>query len=166
MRHTTPCLLGATCAVLVAATLLSWPAPEPTITLERVQAPSLALVAHRTPTPAPAPDPTPAPTQAPEPPPTVQPVSYSPGSVKARIAETWPGPNVAKVIRLVGCETGYTYDPMIRNPSGKYLGLFQADADFRATYGWGSASVEDQTMMAWRGYQARGWSPWPECGLL
>lgn len=84
--------------------------------------------------------------------------------MKARIAAAWPGDD-AKALCLVGEETGQTYDPSIKNPSGTYRGLFQADSDFSQAYASvsdaSSLSVEEQTAMAWRGYQARGWSPWP-----
>lgn len=83
------------------------------------------------------------------------------GSVQERIAAAWPGDD-AKVLRVIRCESNF--NPNARSSSGKYWGLFQADASFRSTYGWGSGSVEDQVAMGWRGYQARGWSPWPVCG--
>lgn len=85
--------------------------------------------------------------------------AYAAGSVRARVAAAWPGDD-AKALCVVGRETGQTFNPLIRSRTGKYWGLWQADANFRATYGWGP-SIEQQTKMAWRGFQARGWSPWP-----
>lgn len=51
--------------------------------------------------------------------------------------------------------------------SGKYRGAYQMDASFWASYGDGSALTADQASpqsqddAAWRGYQARGYGPWP-----
>jgi hypothetical protein len=60
-----------------------------------------------------------------------------------------------------------------------YDGGFQADLSFQRTYGaeflraLGTANhwhPAQQLLMAWRGYKARGWYPWPNtarmCGLL
>lgn len=71
----------------------------------------------------------------------------------------WPGDD-AKVLRVVACETGRTFNPYIKSRSGKFWGLFQADPDFRRTYGWSGWEVEAQVAMAWRGFKARGWQPW------
>lgn len=98
---------------------------------------------------------TPAPTVVPAP------VDVGSGSIQDRIVATWPGDD-AKVLRVIKCESNF--NPNARSKSGKYWGLFQADSNFRAAYGWNSGSVEDQVMMGWRGYQARGWQPWPVCG--
>lgn len=123
------------------------------------------------------PVPTPTPTLPPSPPPPTPPPApvstpasrsrlpaVPQGSVAQRIAAAWPGDD-AKVLRVVSCETGGTFNPNIRSRSGRYWGLFQADASFRAAYGYGP-SVEEQAAMAWRGFQARGWRPWPKCGRL
>jgi hypothetical protein len=65
------------------------------------------------------------------------------------------------------------------NTGNGYWGGFQADLAFQRAYGpeylrrFGTANnwpVISQIHMAYRGYQARGWSPWPNtsrvCGLL
>lgn len=91
--------------------------------------------------------------------PVAKPTHLPTGSVPARIAKAWPGTNDGEAVAVAACESGF--NPAAR--SGPYLGLFQADASFRRAYSYGP-SVEQQTMMAWRGYQARGWQPWPVCG--
>lgn len=80
------------------------------------------------------------------------------GSVQARIAAAWPGDD-AKVLCLVRKESGF--NPHAKSAGGTYWGLFQADSGFRATYGWAGWGVGEQVRMAWRGFQARGWQPWP-----
>lgn len=98
-------------------------------------------------------------TQVPQTPqPTQEPQRAPTGSVQQRIAAAWPG-NDAAVLKVVSCETGGTFNPNIKSKSGKYWGLFQADPAFRKTYGYGP-SVEQQTAMAWRAFQVRGWRPW------
>lgn len=87
--------------------------------------------------------------------PTAAPVAPSLTGIRAEIARWWPGDD-AKVLCLVDEESDF--NPNARN--GIYLGLFQMDGDFRATYGYGP-SVKEQTLAAWRGFQARGWQPWP-----
>lgn len=83
------------------------------------------------------------------------------GSVASRIYAAWPGSNKSEAVAVAKCESNL--NPSARSSSGRYLGLFQADSSFRRAYGYGP-SVEQQTMMAWRGYKARGWQPWPNCG--
>lgn len=114
-------------------------------------------------TPIPTAKPTPVPTAAP-----VAAVSEYTGSVPERIAAAWPGDD-AKVLRVVKCESNF--NPAAVSKSGKYRGLLQADASFWKSYGGlqyapsaDKASVEGQMAVMWRGYQARGWSPWPHCG--
>lgn len=84
-------------------------------------------------------------------------------SVQQRLINAWPGDD-QKMLSVVKCESGFNptarSKPTKRNPEGKYWGLFQADSDFRATYGWAGWGVEEQAAMAWRGYTARGWQPW------
>lgn len=71
----------------------------------------------------------------------------------------------AATVRIFRCESGW--DPRAVNPSGKYRGLIQADADFWATYGGlvyaprpDEASGVEQLRVAYRGWRARGWRPW------
>lgn len=63
------------------------------------------------------------------------------------------------------------------NTGNGYYGGFQADLSFASTYGAGYYPPTPdrwtplaQIHMAYRGWQARGWSPWPNtaaaCGLL
>lgn len=62
------------------------------------------------------------------------------------------------------CESGGVYTKL--NPSGKYRGAYQMDADFWRTYGDGSAPTADkaspasQDAAAYKGFRARGWQPW------
>lgn len=70
---------------------------------------------------------------------------------------------------LAQCES--SNNPRAISASGKYRGLYQMDARFWATYGGKSyagspenATVREQTLVAERGYDARGARPWPVCG--
>lgn len=117
-------------------------------------------------TPVPTVEPTPETTTAPSPVPSANSPSCS--SVPCRITETWPGDD-AKALRVVKCESDHV--PTAYNGAGPYYGLFQMDMTFWRTYGGPEfasrpdhASVEHQTIVAWRGYQDRGWQPWPTCG--
>lgn len=116
------------------------------------------------------PDPTPSA------PPSLEPEPTPSGSVADRVAAAWPGDD-ARVLRLVRCETGGTFDPTVVGPTARdgsrYRGLFQMDARFWRTYGGHAyasrpdlASVEQQTEVAWRGFEDRGWQPWPTCGYV
>lgn len=58
-------------------------------------------------------------------------------------------------------------NPQAVNPSGKYRGKWQMDADFWATYGGRAfasrpdlASEYQQDLVAYHGWLARGWQPW------
>lgn len=82
-------------------------------------------------------------------------------SAAALWANTWAARTVAK------CESGG--DPTAVNPSGKYRGKWQMDADFWRTYGGlrfastpDRATEAEQDIVAYKGYLARGWQPW-EC---
>lgn len=90
----------------------------------------------------------------------VQQISYAPGTVQAQLVALWPGDDRV-MLCIVAKETGRTWNPNIKSRTGKYWGLFQADSAFRADYGWAGWGVAEQVAMAWRGYQARGWGPWP-----
>lgn len=82
-------------------------------------------------------------------------------SVQDQIRWHWPDPATReKAVCLAGEETGDKYNVNAVSPGGTYLGLFQADSSFRATYGYGS-TVKEQVLGAYRGYQDRGWQPWP-----
>lgn len=71
--------------------------------------------------------------------------------------------------RLAQCES--SGNPRAVSPSGRYRGMYQADADFWRTYGGlryaprpDLATAAEQTIVAQRGYAARGATPWPTCG--
>lgn len=72
--------------------------------------------------------------------------------------------------RLRECEASGNYKAV--NMSGKYRGAYQTDRSFWLTYGGNpalagrheQASPAEQDAVAFRGYLARGWSPWPQCG--
>ena len=85
-------------------------------------------------------------------------------------AEGWKG-------RCVSSKEGSLRS--VSRPSGTYHGKWQMNSGFELAYGpgfvrrWGRASgwpEYAQDLAAWRGYRARGWSPWPNtaraCGLL
>lgn len=79
------------------------------------------------------------------------------------------GNDGAKAVRVAACESGTS--PTSISSSGRYRGLFQADADFWASYGGLSfaarpelASAREQTLVAYRGFLAHSWAPWPRCG--
>jgi hypothetical protein len=57
----------------------------------------------------------------------------------------------------------------ITNPSGKYRGKWQMDSAFWRTYGGlkyaptpDRATCHEQDLVAFRGWQSRGWQPWGE----
>lgn len=74
--------------------------------------------------------------------------------------------------KVANCESGdrsswdhYNGNPHLRD--GKYHGKWQMDADFWSTYGGkqfasdaADASESEQDIVAYKGYQARGWQPW------
>lgn len=78
-------------------------------------------------------------------------------------AQVWAQlPEARKIQRK---ESGFNCKAV--NPSGKYRGKWQMDKDFWASYGglaYASrpdlASCAAQNYVAYRGYLARGWSPW------
>ena len=93
------------------------------------------------------------------------------------LARAWSWYRTGSTQCVVNGEGGWTSV----NPTGKYRGRFQADADFARAYGpayalarWGTLvnlwTPDAQVVMGFRGYSARGWSPWPNtaraCGLL
>jgi hypothetical protein len=68
---------------------------------------------------------------------------------------------------LAGCETGYTYNMSIHNPTGKYHGAFQFDIPtWQSVGGPGDPHEHDyatQLHYAKILQSQRGWSPWPYC---
>lgn len=85
--------------------------------------------------------------------------------------------------RSSGAECIRRHEGAWDDPNAPYWGGFQADLNFQQAYGvgargaryyrrWGTADHWPrfrQIHMAWRGYHARGWQPWPStsvyCGL-
>jgi hypothetical protein len=66
---------------------------------------------------------------------------------------------------VADCESGL--NSRATSPDGRYLGLWQMRRETWQSYG-GSGdprdhSPEEQTDVAWRLYQQRGWSPWAGC---
>lgn len=67
--------------------------------------------------------------------------------------------------RITWCES--KHHPKAVNPTGKYRGAWQMDRHFWRTYGGlkfarlpDKASLSAQNYVAYRGYKARGYSPW------
>ena len=106
--------------------------------------------------------PQPSPTRAVQRSPRIKPTRL----VTGRSAfERWRTSSAARAV--AECESGG--DPHATNPSGKYRGKWQMDADFWQTYGGlkfaarpDSATEYQQDLVAYKGWQARGWQPW-EC---
>lgn len=74
-------------------------------------------------------------------------------------------------IKVANCESGdrSSWDHYNGNAHmrGKYSGKWQMDSDFWSTYGGrrfaataADASEGEQDIVAYKGYQARGWQPW------
>lgn len=74
-------------------------------------------------------------------------------------------------IKVANCESGDRSDNSHYNGNahlrGKYSGKWQMDSDFWSTYGGrqfgysaADASESEQDIVAYKGYQARGWQPW------
>jgi hypothetical protein len=123
---------------------------------------------HITPTPKPTPTPTPTPRPTPTPTPTPTPESsgrtYSRDEAKTGIRAGWGGDD-EQAIRVADCESGL--NSRATSPDGRYLGLWQMRQETWQNYG-GSGdprdhSPQEQTVVAWRLYQQRGWSPWAGC---
>jgi hypothetical protein len=82
-----------------------------------------------------------------------------------RKAQAWA--QTPKARAVIACESSNRADAVSR--TGKYRGLWQADADFWASYGGleiarraDLASRAAQNYVAYRGFVSRGWSAW-EC---
>ncbi|HYZ90981.1 MAG TPA: transglycosylase family protein [Actinomycetota bacterium] len=118
-----------------------------------------------TPTPTPSPKPTPKPTPTPTPRPSPTPSeTYTREEVKTGIRKAWGGDD-EKAISVADCESGL--NTRATSPDERYLGLWQMRKETWQSYG-GSGdprdhSPEDQTKVAYRLYQQRGWNPWAGC---
>lgn len=120
-----------------------------------------------TPTPVPTPKPTPPPTPTPTKPPATSPPSggsFSRQQVADGIRRTWEGDD-EKAVRVADCESGL--NPRATSRDGQNLGLWQFRLDTWRNYGGTGDprdhSPEQQTAVALRLFQARGWAPWPGC---
>lgn len=60
-------------------------------------------------------------------------------------------------MRIVGCETGDTYNVWASN--GQYKGIWQMGSSERAKYGHGN-NVWAQTKAAYAYFLDSGWGPW------
>jgi hypothetical protein len=85
--------------------------------------------------------------------------------VRRAIRRAWGG-NDRKAIRVANCESGL--NPNATSPGGTYLGLWQFSRSTWRAYGGPGNDPRDvsayrQTVVAWRLFRDRGWSPWPSC---
>ena len=80
---------------------------------------------------------------------------------------------------MSGAKCVHEHEGAWNDPNAPYWGGFQADLSFQSTYNptayakYGTADrwpIIEQIKMAYRGWSARGWYPWPNtaraCGLL
>lgn len=76
----------------------------------------------------------------------------------------------ARAVRLRICESGNRYNAVSK--TGKYRGAYQMNRAFWLGYGGNpsitpdQASKTEQDSVAYRGWLARGWQPWPHCGFV
>lgn len=132
------------------------PTPAPTRIVE-------AIAADPEPTPEPTPAPTPKPAPTPSPTPTTSPgTTYTRSQVIEGIRRGWDGDD-DEAIDVARCESGL--NPRATN--GPFLGLWQFRIETWRSYGGTGDprdhSPEDQTRVAWKLHQNRGWAPWPSC---
>lgn len=176
------------CAFILLALLLAGspdggaeettPSTEPVRTLSASQAEFFAIKASTTTTSsttttttvpptttttAPPPPVTTSTTAAPAPPPA--PATGSCGGWEDTIAAYFPADQVAKGCAVIGCETGYTYDPTKHNPSSTASGLWQfLDRTWEDTTGTpapaANYSADTQTAAAAQLWRSSGWSQW------
>lgn len=117
--------------------------------------------------PQPVITPAPTPTIAPQQPPRIQPAPQ-PLRVQAPIAQegrTYEEFS-RKIVPVTSCESGGDY---ATNTGNGYYGAWQFD--LKTWYSVGgtglpsNASAQEQNERAYQLYLARGWQPWPHCGL-
>jgi hypothetical protein len=94
--------------------------------------------------------------------------AYDKEDVKERIRASWPGEDPDKAVRVVDCETAGTFNPRMTSYNGQYYGLWQFDSETWHRHGGTGDprdhTPEEQTRVAWKLFEARGWTPWPHCG--
>jgi hypothetical protein len=121
----------------------------------------------------PPPTTVPPPTTAPPPPPTSAPVAppASPrpvgacGGWEGLIASYFPAEQVAKACAVFGCETGWTFDHTIHNPSSTASGAAQfINSTWTSVTGLAPPAaaypLETQLAAAASLWRSSGWSPW------
>jgi hypothetical protein len=145
--------------------------PRPFKVLELMETTTTTLPPTTTTTAPPPPPPTTTTTAAPQPPPPPPPPPSPPstgncGGWEDTVAAYFPAEQVAKACAVMGCETGYTYDPTIYNRSGSGAsGLWQfMPQTWESTTGTpapaANYSGDTQTAAAAKLWRDQGWSPW------
>lgn len=157
-------LVSPTTSTTTSTTTTTTTAP-PTTTTTTVPPPTTAppttVPPTAPPTTAPAPPPTEPPPTAPPEPTTASPVDCGPWW---DLIHAYFGDAAPKACAVVGCETGYTWDPTIENPRSTASGLFQdLDSTWNGHGGYSRAMyapVEMQVAFNYNLYLQRGWQPW------
>jgi len=107
-------------------------------------------------------------------PPEPETIALDPSSVSLKatleglVAEHFPAWAVPAAVEVVGCETGYTYDPTEQNPSSGASGYFQHMPryweDRSAKAGWAGYSIfhpeANVAVAAWLWGQTGDWRHW------
>ncbi|MEX2395040.1 MAG: transglycosylase family protein [Actinomycetota bacterium] len=157
--------------VVFTASWVVAPTPDPTPMPTPTLAPTAAPTPKATPKPTPKSTPKPTPTPTPKPTPTPVPSPSSGGgggtrdSVMNAIRNNWGGDD-ERAIRVADCESGL--NPKAASPNEINLGLWQMTEQTWKDYGGPGDDPRDsnagtQTQVAYRLFQARGWSPWGGC---
>jgi outer membrane biosynthesis protein TonB len=133
------------------------PTPARTTTTPKPKTPEPKVTAPPFPTAKPTPKPTP--TSSPNATP-----AESREQVKAAIRTEWQGDD-EKAIAVADCES--SLNTRASSPNGINLGLWQVRQQTWEDYG-GTGDPRDhtaaqQTRIAWKVFQARGWAAWPGC---
>lgn len=90
------------------------------------------------------------------------------GQARALVIEYFPAWAVESAMRVIGCETGYTYDPWSKNKYSGASGLFQHMPRYwserSAKAGWGGWSIfnpeANVAVAAWLWGQTGTWQHW------
>jgi hypothetical protein len=109
----------------------------------------------------------PPPTTVPPPPPqpSPRPSSGGCGGWEPVILAHFPADQLAKACQVFGCETGWTFDPTIHNPSSSASGAAQfLDSTWTSTTGLAPPAaaypLDTQIAAAAALWRSSGWSPW------